>query len=114
LAAACLGQRFVAEAPVAIVACTDVDRSRARYRARGERYAIIDGAFAALCLLLAVAEEGLGACFVGAFDDAEVARLLGLPAHVRPLAVIPIGHPAERPSPLPLRGSRDVTHTERW
>ena len=114
LGRAALGQTFVGEAPVVVVACADVSRSKARYRERAERYGMIDTAFASMCLLLAVVEAGLGACFVGAFDDGEVARLVGLPAHVLPVAVIPIGYPAEAPGRMKLRPLRDVVHHERW
>jgi nitroreductase len=114
LGRAAYGQMFVASAPVVVVPCMDVPRATARYGDRGERYATIDVAFASLYLLLAVAEEGLGACFVGACDDAEVSRVLRLPAHVRPLAVVPVGHPAERPRPMKLRPPETVVHRESW
>lgn len=113
LGKAAFGQMWLADAPVVVVACADVSRA-SRYRDRAERYARIDAAFASLLLLLAVTEEGLGACFVGAFDDAKVARLLKLPSRVLPLALIPIGHPAESPGPQPRRPLRDAIHRERW
>ncbi len=97
-----------------IAACADRPRSRARYGARGDRYALIDTAFASLLILLQVVEEGLGACFVGAFDDARVAEILGLPSAVQPVALIPVGRPAERPGPMPVRPPRAVRHDERW
>jgi nitroreductase len=114
LARAAHRQMFVAEAPVAIVACADLSRSRARYGERGDRYGLIDAAFASLLLLLAVVEEGLGACFVGAFEDAKVVRLLGLPSHVLPVAIIPVGHPAESPRGRGRRPLAAVVHDERW
>ncbi len=114
LARAAFGQMFVAEAPVVIVACTDVARSRARYQERGERYGLIDTAFASLLLLLAVTEQGLGACFVGAFEDGDVARLLSLPKHVKPVAIVPVGYPAEAPRAQKLRPLAEAVHSERW
>src|SRR5690554_4333768 len=63
LARAALGQTFVAEAPVVIVPCAVPARARERYGERAERYATIDTSFASLLILLAVVEEGLGACF---------------------------------------------------
>jgi nitroreductase len=115
LARAALGQMFVADAPVVVVPCADRSRSRARYgESEGDHYAVIDTAFSSLLLLLAVAEEGLGACFVGAFDEEQVSRILDLPELVRPLAVIPIGLAAERPRRLALRRLDDVLHFERW
>jgi nitroreductase len=115
LARAALSQMFVADAPVVVVPCADRSRSRGRYGPReGDHYAVIDTAFSSLLLLLAVAEEGLGACFVGAFDEQQVSQVLDLPALVRPLAVIPIGVPAERPRPLKLRALDDALHVEHW
>lgn len=114
LGQAAYGQMFVADAPVVIVPCADVARARKRYRARGEHYALIDTAFASLCLLLAVTEEGLGACFVGAIDEDKVARLLALSADVRPLAVIPVGHPRDHPGPSRLRPLESLMHREQW
>jgi nitroreductase len=115
LARAALSQMFVADAPVVVVPCADRSRSRGRYGPReGDHYAVIDTAFSSLLLLLAVAEEGLGACFVGAFDEEQVSRVLDLPALVRPLAVVPIGVPAERPRRLKLRALDDALHAERW
>jgi nitroreductase len=114
LGRAALGQLWLSAAPVSIVTCADLSRSRLRYGERGERYAWIDGAFASLLLLLAVVEEGLGACFVGAFEDAEVRRLLRLPVHVQPLAIIPVGYAAEHPRKRRRRPLEQLLHHERW
>lgn len=114
LARAALAQMFVAEAPVVMVPCADVRRSRSRYGREGDHYALIDTAFSSLLLLLAVTEEGLGACFVGALDEEQVARVLDLPGGVRPLAVVPVGVPAERPTDLELRPLDSVLHIGRW
>jgi nitroreductase len=114
LARAALGQMFVAEAPVVIVPCADRARSRSRYGEEGDRYAVIDTSFSSLLLLLAVVEEGLGACFVGAFYEDQVSTILDLPEPVRPLAVVPVGVPAEQPGRLPLRPLDKVLHYERW
>ena len=114
LGRAAFGQMFVATAPVVIAACADVPRSSARYGDRAERYSTIDVAFASLCLLLKATELGLGACFVGAIDDADVARVLALPPHVHPLAVIPVGWPAERPKAAKIRPPAEVLRRERW
>jgi nitroreductase len=114
LAGAALAQMFVAEAPVVMVPCADLRRSRIRYGRDGDHYALIDTAFSSLLLLLAVTEEGLGACFVGALDEEQVVRILDLPLGVRPLAVVPIGVPAETPADLRLRRLESVLHFGRW
>jgi len=98
LAEAAFGQAYVAGAPVVVVFCADLDASASGYGARGESlYSIQDTAAAVENLLLGVVAEGLGACWVGAFNEAKAAEVLGLPGRVRPLALVPIGHPAGEP-----------------
>jgi nitroreductase len=97
LAEAAYGQGFVAQAPVVIVVCAVPEQSAARYGRRGaELYCLQDTAAAAENILLAVTALGLGACWVGAFDEGMAARALDLSAGMRPVAMIPIGHPRER------------------
>ncbi|WP_287154565.1 nitroreductase family protein [Candidatus Solincola tengchongensis] len=103
LAAAALGQGFVARAPVVIVVCADLESHAASYGRRGvELYSIQDTAAAVENMLLAATALGLGACWVGAFREEEVASLLGLPERLRPLALIPVGYPA-RPGSQPRK-----------
>ncbi len=93
LAKAALGQMFIAEAPVVMVVVADLEKSASRYGERGRNlYAIQDAAAATENLLLAAAALGLGTCWVGAFDEREVAKILNLRSRVRPLAIIPIGY----------------------
>ncbi|MGB9593936.1 MAG: nitroreductase family protein, partial [Anaerolineae bacterium] len=95
LAAAAFDQTFVAEAPVVIVVCADAARSAARYGSRGrDLYCIQDTAIATTHILLAAVDMGLGACWVGAFDEEQAAAVLRLPAVHRPVAIVPVGYPA--------------------
>jgi nitroreductase len=89
LAEAALNQSFIKKAPVVIVVCADPDRSRQRYGGRGENlFCVQDSAAAVQNMLLAAVDLGLGACWV--------------PESLRPVAVVPVGRPAEKPS-LPYR-----------
>jgi nitroreductase len=115
LARAALDQFYAAEAPVVIVVVSDTRRSKARYGERGEKfYSVVDGAFASLLLMLATVNEGLGAAFVGAFDDDEVRAVLDLPRAVRPIGIIPIGFCAEPPQRVPRLSKEQIIHYERW
>ena len=115
LAQAALGQMFIAQAPLAIVVISDTRRSAPRYGKRGVRfYSIIDGSFAAMLILLTVVNEGLGACFVGAFYDQEVQYVLGLPPAVRPIGIIPIGYCAKGPEKFPRRSKAQVIHLNQY
>ncbi|MBI4744107.1 MAG: nitroreductase family protein [Actinobacteria bacterium] len=101
LAEAAGRQNFVYEAPVVIVVCADLSVSLRGYGRRGvDLYAIQDTAAAIENLLLAVCAEGLGACWVGAFNEDKVSESLSLESAIRPLAIIPIGYPlVERSKP---------------
>jgi len=110
LARAAWGQHFVAEAPVVIVVCADPGRSGWRYGRRGkELYCLQDTAAATQNILLAAVALGLGACWVGAFDEEAAARVLNLPSHLRPVAIVPIGYPAESPYRPARRALKEVT-----
>lgn len=61
-----------------------------------------DGAVAAQNILLAAHAYGLGAVYTAANDEqraSHVRSVLGIPAEVHPVCVIPIGYPAEKPEP---------------
>jgi len=98
LARAALNQWFLSDAPVVIVVCADPERSARRYGDRGRYlYSLQDTAAATENLLLAAVASGLGACWVGAFDEDAAAEALDLSSHLRPVAIVPIGYPAEQP-----------------
>lgn len=111
LARAALGQWFIAEAPIVLVFCANTRRSAMRYGKRGEElYALQDATIACAHAHLAAAALGLGSCWIGAFDEAEVSRILNLPKHLRPIALLPIGYPAEQPLRTPRRRLEDLVH----
>lgn len=112
LAAAALAQKFVAEAPAVIVICAVPEESARFYGERGRSlYCLQDTAAATQNLLLAAAARGLGTCWVGAFDESQVVRLLALPSGWKPVALIPVGYPAEPP---PRRRRRPLAEVVRW
>jgi nitroreductase len=110
-----VNQEYVENAPVLIVVCSNISRSVGRYGSRGrEFYSIIDGAFASMLILLTAVNEGIGACFVGAFEDDKVSEILNLPKDVRPIGIICIGHPAERPKRLERIDIKALIHYEKY
>ena len=111
---AALGQSFLEEAPVLVVVCANVERTVSRYGSRGELYYVQDTAAATQNLLLAATSLGYGTCWVGAFVEREVARILNLPSRVRPLAIVAIGRSAESPEAPPRRPLREIVHLESY
>jgi nitroreductase len=109
------GQSFIFTAPLIFVVCVVPRRSALGYGRRGrELYCLQDTAAAIQNLLLTARANGLGSCWVGAFDERRAAEAIGLPKGVRPIAIVPVGYPAERPSRRPRRPIGQVLHKERW
>lgn len=112
LAVAALDQGFVSEAPVVFVFCANLYKIQRYYGNRGvSLYAIQDAAASIENMLLAAHELGLGACWVGEFSEAEVKRILSIPDGVRPVALVPVGYPDEKPR-VPKREL--IVHEEKW
>ena len=115
LAEVALKQEFVAQAPVVVVVCADPERSAEKYGSRGkDLFCIQDAAAATENLLLAAHDAGLGAIWVGAFEEAAVARLLDLPREVRPVSLVPLGWPGEDPPASERRPLGEILHHDRW
>lgn len=94
LAAAALGQEFVADAPITIGFAAVYERTARRYGPRAERYVHFEVGHAVENAHLQAVALGLGAVVVGAFNDAEVKQVLGLSGAEEPLCLLPVGKPA--------------------
>jgi nitroreductase len=113
LVEAALGQSFIEEAPVVIVVCANENRSSQRYGSRGKTlYCIQDTAAAIQNIHLTAYSLGLGTCWIGAFSEEEAREILNVPQGIRPVAIIPVGHPAESPSPRSKRSMSQIVHQE--
>ncbi|MHB1654072.1 MAG: nitroreductase family protein [Desulfitobacteriaceae bacterium] len=97
-------------ASVAIMVCADLNLEQSPGRA------VLDCAAATENILIAAQERGLGAVWTAFYPDAErsqtVRSLLEIPNHVIPVALIPVGFPAEEKPPIqrfdPSRIHRDL------
>jgi nitroreductase len=115
LCEASLGQSQVEDASILIVVCSNTSRSVNRYKKRGtEFYSVIDGAFASMIILLSAVNEGIGASFVGAFEDNRIVKILGLPVHVKPIGIIALGYPAEKPERFERIELNNLVHYEKY
>lgn len=109
LSQATYNQDFMMQAPVVLIFCADVERSAAKYGAAGERlFSVQDATIATAYAQLAATALGLATCWVGAFDEQKVAGVLGLKPGVRPVAILPVGWPAESPERTPRRALAEL------
>ena len=87
--------RLLKNVPVIIVACGDTRRSGSR---NDINYYIVDVSIALEHLVLGATDKGLGTCWIAGFDEKKVKEILGIPTHIRVVALTPLGYPAEKNS----------------
>ena len=92
LAGAAYGQGYVREAAIVIVICAVYERVTSQYSERGIRYTDMEAGHAAQNVFLQATALGLYSVPVGAFTDAAVSKILGLPRDVKPLYILPVGY----------------------
>ncbi len=121
---------FVSGAPVLFIACVSEAAYHRRYQEADKiqddgseivwpvPYWHMDIGCSVMILLLAAVAEGLDAGFAGAHDLDALRALLGIPAEVTPVGVIPVGYRApDTPSPSLKRGRKaeaEFVHREQW
>ena len=103
VAAACLNQKFMAQAGVIFLWTSVFRRCMSKYGNRGMRYMLIDAGHICQNVLLAAEATGNGACPVAAFYDDEVNTLLGVnPKEESILYAASVGKKIPSPKPCPL------------
>jgi nitroreductase len=100
------------QAPVIIVVC--VDSRTAWVRGDGKNYKDVDGALAMDHMTLCAADLGLGTCWIGAFDAEQVKAILKIPPEIEPLAMTPLGYPADAGNPKKRKALSEIVHYDRW
>jgi nitroreductase len=110
---ACFNQKWMTEAPVFIVICSNMKIASAMFGERGIKLYSLLAAGAALQNILNAAEAmGLGANVVGNFSENRISILTQCPEYVRPAAVITLGWPAEKGKQPILNKMEDIVHVE--
>lgn len=89
------GKAWFVQPPLVICACGLPEEGWTRRD--GKSYVDVDVAIVMDHLILAAANEGLGTCWVGAFDPDAAREVLSLPEEVEPIAFTPLGYPADEP-----------------
>lgn len=110
LAKAASDQMFILEAPLVLIFCANASRSVHKCGERSFLYSVQDATIAASYAQLATRALGLASVWVRAFDEGKVSNVLGLPDDHRPVAIIPIGYPDERPPEKFSRGPGNLLH----
>lgn len=92
LAGAALSQRSVAEAAAVFVLAAQVKKTAAKYKDRAVRYCDLEAGHIAQNVALQAQARGLGMVTIGAYNDDDVRKLLGLEASWRITYLLPLGY----------------------
>lgn len=99
------------EAPVLLVVCAMPEGSA---EIEGREYYLVDAGIAMEHMILAAADEGLGSCWVGDFDEQKIKTLLRIPREYRVVALSPVGYPRENPEIEIRMPISESTYTNHW
>ncbi len=111
VAEAANNQEWMADAPCIVVGCGRADDAYKKMGGDGSSIDV-DLAIALDHLTLAAAAEGLGTCWIGAFNQAAVKELLSVPLDVKVVALTPLGRPAAPEGLRPVEPSRRKAEDE--
>jgi nitroreductase len=101
------------EAPTIIVVCAFPEL--AWVRDDGEEYWKADAAVAMNSMSLQACSEGLGTCWIAAFEEEKVKTILGIIPEARVVAMTPLGYPAEKKGLITNRKRvEELVHYEKW
>lgn len=106
VAEACSGQSWMAEAGVIIAGIGKPTVN--------EKWYPVDVAIAMQNMILAATALGYGTCWIGAFSEQDVARLLGVPEDCKVVALTPVGVPADRPEARPRQPMSEFASLDRY
>jgi len=106
-------RKWFIQAPLVICACGVPAQGWVR-GADGFNCTVMDVAIAMDHLILAAADLGLGTCWIAAFDVVAACAAFGLPRGVEPIALTPLGYPADQPGPKERKPLAELVRYERW
>lgn len=105
------GQKFVAEAPITIVACSTESE---RIMPCGQHAYTVDLSIAVSFMILEATELDLGTCWLGAYDEEKIKEILGIPEEIRVPAMFTLGYSDENPTPRPRKDIKDIVCYEKY
>ncbi|HYA49198.1 MAG TPA: nitroreductase family protein [Burkholderiales bacterium] len=107
------GRDWFTQAPLILAVCALPEESWVR-RYDGWNSAEVDATIAMSHIVLAAAAEGLGTCWIAAFDPKAAREVLGLPADVVPSAFTPLGYPADALPTKKRKAVGELVRRDRW
>lgn len=95
---------FIEDSAFTIVGCGE----------KRDKWSTVDVAIALENMVLAGEAQGVGSCWIGAFEEEEVKKLSGIPDDLKVAALVSFGYPAEKPSSHDKKSLKEIVHYNRF
>ena len=79
-----------------------------------EKLSLMDVTIALQNMVIAACVQGVGSCWMGAFDEPRLRDTLNLPADSRIVGAIAFGIPDENPVQPPKKPLHEIVHFNKW
>lgn len=90
-------QYWMSDAQWIVLVCSESKKLEQLYQDRGQIYGKQQAGAAIQNFLLSITDQGLGACWIGAFSEREIKSKFKIPEEWEIEAILPIGHPKIKP-----------------
>jgi nitroreductase len=105
-------RNWFVQAPLVLCACAV--KAEGWVRSDGKSHTDVDVAIVMDHLILAAAEQGLGTCWIAAFDPEAAREVLGLPEDIEPVILTPLGYAADRPGSKRRKPLSELVRYDHW
>ncbi|PQP35223.1 NAD(P)H nitroreductase [Desulfobacteraceae bacterium SEEP-SAG9] len=109
--------RWLREAPLVIVGCSQLDliANRIGTRVTGIEYYQIDLGIAMEHMVLKATDLGLGTCWIGWFQANKLKKILDIPEKVKVSAMLAVGYPKDAPARKRIRKPMEkILFADKW
>lgn len=114
LVEAALGQEFIADAPYVLVVCSDLTNLARSYSEHAQIYSRQQAGAAIENIFLKIIELKLATCWIGAFDEKAVRRVLKIPDRIQIEAILPIAMPLGKTTTKKKPELKQILYFEKW
>ena len=104
-------KKWFTDAPIIICVCAMTKQAWSR---PDKSYSNVDAAIIMDHIILAATNEGLGTCWIGAFDPNAAREVLSIPEDVEPVLFTPLGYPADSPREKNRKSMNELVRYEKW
>jgi len=108
------GQDFIAQAPYVVIFCSSNEQVKRAYGERGLMYSRQQIGAAIENFWLKLVDLGLATCWIGAFDDMAVKRILCIPDDIVVEALFPVGKEFGRGKQRSKPQLDNILYFEEW